>query len=339
MEQVCISGSAKTAKSERKVWNYTIAHDQRVAQRAKELRAALDEWNTKYGGKEASSHDFEWEAHMDCLLAPPQEGNTPSPSRKDEEVTFHSYKGYFKNHKPVEETVTVVRMEHKKFPAKTIFPPEFPTPVVCQEFCDKTARCHLREEGIGDLCKNNSKFGKLVHPVNLKWSAWHKFRTKLPKTQFVHSTRTGTAPEIALAHWGSPDAQMNEDNNGDDEYVSPQEQAREFGDKDAVRFVPAYIFASGKPEWRAIVKEDKTGFPYTKLVKYPSIRPIACRVELRNGYVIPQGRAASSLKITTRADKKRMRAYSAIKKELTAYVGAERAGKMAGQQVAAMATC
>jgi len=234
----------------------------------------------------------------------------------------------------------LIPLERQEFPTKTIFPPEFPVPVVCQEFCDKHSKCHLREEGISDLCKNHNKFGKLVHPVNLKWSAWNEFRTRLPKTLFVHSTRTGTAPEIALANWGAPDAPMYENNNGDgDEYESPQEQAREFGDKDAVRFVPAYIFGPGKPEWRYMTGFDKQGFPYKKMVKYPSIRPIACRVKLQDGYVIPVGKAARSLKITTRADKKRMRAYSAIKKELTQYVGADRAGKMAGQQVAAMATC
>ncbi len=148
-------------------------------------------------------------------------------------------------------------------------------------------------------------------------------------------------PEIALAHWGSPDAVMSDEdsNNSDDEYVSPAQQAHEVGDKHSVRFVPAYIFGRGKPEWRKMAGFDKKGFPFWRWVKYPSIRPIACRVELQNGYVIPAGKAASSLKITTRADKKRMRVYSAIRKELAPYVGAERAAKMAGQQVAAMATC
>ncbi|MDP1548107.1 MAG: hypothetical protein Q8L87_19010, partial [Anaerolineales bacterium] len=313
-----------------------------------------------------SEHNFEWEAELDCLMAPPeqpqessnscyydpryyliappeqpQEERQPSPS-SEKEVTFLSYKSFdFKKRKPIEEVVTVVKMERKEFPEKTIFPPEFPAPVVCQEFCDKTARCHLRQNGIGDLCKSSNKFGKLVHRVDLKWSAWHDFRTRLPKTDMVHSSRThGDVPEVALAHWGSPDAPMNDNGaNGNDEYASPTQQAREFGDRDAVGFVPAFIFGPGKPEWRSIIVSPKNGIPYTKLVKYPSIRAIACKVELRNGYVVPVGKFGSVLKITTRADKKRMRAYTAIKKELTQYVGAERAAKMAGREVAAMATC
>lgn len=342
----------------------TSEHDRRIVQAAKELKAAMSQ-------QTPAPYNFEWEAHMDCLLAPPeqpQEERQPSPS-SEKEVTFTKRKTsgkvisvYFhpmsdpnkainaskaKNNMPVtpkkvvKESGTLVPLEHQKFTTRTIFPPEFPAPVVCQEFCDKTARCHLRQNGIGDLCKSSGKFGKLVHRVNLKWSAWHEFRTRLPKTELVHSTRThGDVPEIALAHWGSPDAQMNDNGaNGNDEYASPAQQAREFGDRDAVGFIPAFIFGPGKPEWRAIIVSPKNGIPYTKLVKYPSIRAIACRVKLQNGYVVPVGKFGSVVKITTRADKKRMRAYSAIRKELTQYVGADRAAKMAGQQVAAMASC
>jgi len=342
-EQICVSGSTEAAVSERKVWNYTNAHDQRVAQRAKELRAALDEWNAKYGGKKNSPKNFEWEAHMDCLMAPPEQPLEAQVPARDEHpgrlVDMYDYvPSGEKMKKVVVGHAELIPLERQEFPTKTIFPPEFPAPVICREFCDKHSKCHLREEGIGDLCKSHDKFGKLVHPVDLKWSAWNEFRNRPPKTEFVHSTRTGTAPEIALAHWGSPDTQMSEDNS-QEEYVSPQEQAHEFGDKDAVRFVPAYIFGPGKPEWRYIVAFSRQGFPHKRMIKYPSIRPIACRVELRNGYVVPAGKAGSSLKITTRADKKRARAFVAIRKELTPYVGAERAGKMAGQQVAAMATC
>lgn len=366
-------GGDRDSCQEPAMWYSTVAHDEHV----KRIVTALDEWNKKYEGKKTFSHDFEWEAHMDCLMAPtaPTPAPTPAPAPAPTHVTAHApapttapapkkqqapvptredHPGRLvevydyvesgdKMKKMLVGHATLIPLERQEFPSKTIFPQEFPTPVVCQEFCDKHSRCHLREEGIGDLCKSNTRFGKLVHKVDPKWSAWHDFRNRLPKTQFVHSTRTGTAPEIALAHWGSPDAQMNEDNNsdgdGDNEYMSPQEQAREIGDKDAIRFIPAFIYGKGKPEWRYMTCFDKQGFPYKKMIKYPSIRPIACKVELKDGYVIPMGKAASSLKITTRADKKRIRAYSAIKKELTQYVGIERAGMMAGQQVAAMATC
>jgi len=339
-EQVCVS-----AASERSMWNYTVSHNDRTAQAAKELKAALKEWDEKYGKKVASSRNFEWEAHMDCLMAPPEQPQEQALTREEHPGRLVEVYDYVpsgdKMKKKVIGHAELIPMVHKDFPSKTIFPPDFPTPVVCAEFCDKTTKCHLRQEGIGDLCKNAGRFGKLVHRVDLKWSAWNEFRNMPPKTEFVHSTIRGTVPEIALAHWGSPDAQMNDSDsaNGNDEYVSPNEQAREYGDKDEVQFIPAFIFASGKPEWRYMVAFDKQGFPYRKWVKYPSIRPVACRVELHNGYVVPTGRAACSVKITTRADKKRMRAYSAIKKELTQYVSAERAGKMAGQQVAAMATC
>jgi hypothetical protein len=267
-----------------------------------------------------------------------QEVSSQSVSSSDEEITFMSYKGFnFKKRQPIEEAVTVVKMDRQVFKSKTIFPPGFPVPVVCKEFCDVHMNCHLRQNGFDDLCKNHDKFGKLVNQVDMKWSAWNDFKNRAPKTVFVRSTRTGTAPEIALAHWGSKDAEMSE--NCGEEYMSPKEQAIEYNDVNSIKFIPAFIFAAGKPVWRHITAFDKQGYPYIKMVKYPSIRAIACKVKLENGQVIPGGRAASSLKITTRADKKRIMAFSAIKKELTQYVSAERTGVMAGQQVAAMVTC
>jgi len=311
-------------------------YNRRFIQAAKELKAAMSP-------QAPAPYNFEWEAHMDTLMAPPEQPQTPT--REEHPGRLIEVYDYVPSGDKIKKRVVghaeLVPMERQEFPSKTTFPQEFPTPVVCREFCDTHSNCHLRQNGFGDLCKQHDRLGKLVHPVDLKWSAWHEFRTRLPKTEMVHSSRThGDVPEIALAHWGSPDAPMDDNGaNGNGEYESPAQQAREFGDRDAVGFVPAFIFGPGKHEWRTIVKEDRAGAPYLKFVKYPSIRPIACKIELRNGYVVPVGKFGSMVKITTRADKKRMRAYSAIKKELTPYVGVERAGKMAGREVAAMATC
>lgn len=359
-------------KEEASASSPTSEHDHRIVQAAKSPQAP-------------APYNFEWEAHMDCLMAPPeqlQEAQIQVPAREDSPGRLIDVYDYITSGDKMKKVVIgkaeLIQLERKEFPTKTIFLPEFPVPVVCQEFCDKHSKCHLREENIGDLCRNSGKFGKLVHEAHLKYpkttiNPWIKspspsrMRDNSKYLGYYEPDRVADAilAKIRVVPWEyraymedelTPrriyvgddnmiqeselnNARRDEDNNGDDEYASPAQQAREFGDRDAVGFIPAFIFGPGKPEWRAIIKEDRTGFPYTKLIKYPSIKAIACKVKMQNGYVVPVGKFGSVVKITTRADKKRMRAFTAIRKELTPYVGVERAGKMAGREVAAMATC
>jgi len=107
--------------------------------------------------------------------------------------------GKFSPAKP-KPAVEVITLERQEFKDKTIYPKGFPVSVMCVEFCEKHSQCNLRGSGFDDLCKNHHKLSKLVHPVDLKWSAWNSFRTRLPKRQFVKSTISVTIPEIALAH-------------------------------------------------------------------------------------------------------------------------------------------
>jgi hypothetical protein len=97
----------------------------------------------------------------------------------------------------------LIALERHEFPTRTIFPQKFPVPIVCSEFCGKAAKCNLRESGFGDLCKYHGKHGKLVMPVDIKWSVRFNYRMDQElkaRTQFAKSAISGTIPEVALAH-------------------------------------------------------------------------------------------------------------------------------------------
>lgn len=103
----------------------------------------------------------------------------------------------------------LIPMEHQEFPSKTIFPEKFPVPIVCSEFCGKVNQCNLRENGFSDLCKHSDKLGKLVMPVDIKWSIrfnLKKYRELKARMQFAKSSISGTIPEIALAHERTEDS-------------------------------------------------------------------------------------------------------------------------------------
>jgi hypothetical protein len=97
----------------------------------------------------------------------------------------------------------LIPLPRQAFPKRTIFPKRFPVPVICSEFCGKVDRCNLSENGFSDLCRYHRKLGKLVMPVNIKWSV--RFNQKKDqelkaRTQFAKSSISGTIPEIALSH-------------------------------------------------------------------------------------------------------------------------------------------
>lgn len=105
-----------------------------------------------------------------------------------------------KKHQPASEVLALPR---QKFQDKTIFPKKFPVPVVCSEFCDKLSKCKVVHTEFEDLCKNHRKTGKLVTPVDIKWSVRFSMKQHAElkaKVQFAKSAISGTIPEIALAH-------------------------------------------------------------------------------------------------------------------------------------------
>lgn len=103
----------------------------------------------------------------------------------------------------------LIPLERRDFPARTVFPRKFPMPVVCSDFCGKDERCNLRENGFSDLCRYRHKLGKLVMPVDLKWSVRFNIRIDQElkaRTQFTKSSISGTIPEIALSHERTEDS-------------------------------------------------------------------------------------------------------------------------------------
>lgn len=97
----------------------------------------------------------------------------------------------------------LISLPRQEFPTRTIFPRKFPEPIVCSEFCGKVERCNLTEKGFSDLCKYHHKLGKLVMPVDIKWSVrfnLKKDQEMKARMQFAKSSISGTIPEIALSH-------------------------------------------------------------------------------------------------------------------------------------------
>jgi len=105
--------------------------------------------------------------------------------------------------------VTLVKMPRFEGKQVTIFPRKFPVPVVCSEFCDKLAKCKVVHTEFEDLCKNHHKTGKLIRPVDIKWSVRFSMKQHAElkaKVQFAKSAISGTIPEIALAHERTEDS-------------------------------------------------------------------------------------------------------------------------------------
>jgi len=172
-----------------------------------------------------------------------------------EEITTTKYEGWdFGRHRPRETRITQVKMDRQEFPVRTIGSPDM-RPLVCREFCDKSKSCKLIENGFPDLCRHRSKHGKLVRPVNLRWSA--KFNRMKDdelkaRTLFARSTISGVIPEIALSHDKTDDPGMHsctvfdtwDDIEGDiEEEAFQREEARmHSGEKSQQGTVPSYIY-------------------------------------------------------------------------------------------------
>ncbi len=194
---------------------------------------------------------------------------------QNEEVIVMNYKG-FKNHKPLEEPVVLVKMPRFEGKNVTIYPKKFPVPVVCLEFCGKVECCNLRENGFSDLCKHHRKLGKLVMPIDLKWSVrfnLNKDKELKARMQFAKSAISGTIPEIALAHERTEDrtfaaysSQQFLDSNDDPEDGSELEYTMDTGmvssDKSQAGFVPSFLY-------RTVYREKKVmlGFESRKVEK------------------------------------------------------------------------
>lgn len=94
-------------------------------------------------------------------------------------------------------------------------------------------------------------------------------------------------------------------------------------------FVPAFIFRPWYSEYRILV-EDANGNPGYQLMTIPTLRPVACKVDLKDGYVVPRGRYVRLSTIKTKADRKRARARAEERRFLAGFVGKERAREMTG---------
>ena len=150
----------------------------------------------------------------------------------------------------------LIAMERKEFPVKTVFPQKFPVPVVCSEYCEKVKRCNLRGSGFEDLCKYHHKLGKLVMPVDIKWSVRFNMQKDLElkeKTMFTKSAISGIIPEIALAHERTEDktfaaysSQQFLDTWDDPQDGCELEYTMDTGmsspDKSQAAFVPSFLY-------------------------------------------------------------------------------------------------
>jgi hypothetical protein len=126
------------------------------------------------------------------------------------------------------KVVTLVSLPRFEGKQVTIFPRKFPVPVVCSEFCGKVDRCNLRENGFNDLCKYHHKLGKLVMPVDFKWSVRYNMKKDhelKARMLFVKSAISGIIPEIALAHERTEDRTFAAYSSQDflDTYDDPEE--------------------------------------------------------------------------------------------------------------------
>ena len=346
-----------------------------AAQACHELKVALT-------NPVANNYDWEWEAELDCLLAPPMEERSPPPSSfptngrtpksawvdpriKEREswklINQDKYPGIERSHwEPPKltpgagwaETVSGKFKPLPPAPAMEAFSlyrvPQKPgfVPTVNRQKGALPDFWINRPSAALAVFRDNSKYlgyydadsVQIAIDEGIRVQKWeYRAYKEDPNTsRFIYVGDDNMIRESELEC-----KTESEDFSPDDLYVSPQQEARERGDRNAVGFVPAFMFGPGKPAWRQVIADgnDRHHSPYLKWVKYPSIRPIGCRVEIRNGYALPVGKVGSITRIKTRADKKRALEFNAIKQELKPFVGVERAGKMAAQQVAAMASC
>ncbi len=163
--------------------------------------------------------------------------------------------------------VTLVKMPRFEGKQVTIFPKKFPVPVVCSEFCGKVENCKLRENGFSDLCKYHHKLGKLVMPVDLKWSVrfnMKKDQELKARMQFAKSAISGIIPEIALAHERTEDSTFAAYSSQEflDTYDDPEdghelEYTMDTGmvspDKSQAGFVPSFIYRTTYREKRILL--------------------------------------------------------------------------------------
>lgn len=193
----------------------------------------------------------------------------------NEEITYMDYRG-FKNHKPIEVPITLVKMPRFQGSQTTIFPRNFPVLIVCSEFCGKSKACHLRENGFGDLCQHHGKFGKLVHRVNAKWSIW--FNKKMDaelkaKMQFAKSSIRGIIPEIALAHertedktfaaYSSMDFLDTWDDPGEDELGYSMDTGMVSSEKSQAGAIHPFMYATVYKDRRMLM-----GFETRRVMKF-----------------------------------------------------------------------
>jgi len=210
---------------------------------------------------------FMCETRIDQLVKEEAESNKLC-SPESEEVTKTAYLGWDSGkHKPIEETVTLVRMPRFQGKVTTRFSKKFPVPIACKDFCSKSATCNLRNQGFTDPCKLGNKLGKLVMPVDPKWSArFNKQKADEIKarTHFAKSSIRGIVPEIALAHertedntHGAYSSQNYLDSNDDPEENGELAYSMDTGmatsEKSQAAAVPSFMYRTTYRDRRSLL--------------------------------------------------------------------------------------
>lgn len=86
-------------------------------------------------------------------------------------------------------------------------------------------------------------------------------------------------------------------------------------------FVPAFIFRQTHRDRKVLVVPDGKDRPYYRWETVPTLKPVGCKVEIRDGYVVPAGKHVKFSTVKTHADKKRARDRGEISRQKRAYYG------------------
>ncbi|MDD5614935.1 MAG: hypothetical protein PHH85_01900 [Candidatus Methanoperedens sp.] len=105
---------------------------------------------------------------------------------------------------------------------------------------------------------------------------------------------------------------------GDEEDMPSPENANMWHDGG---FVPAFIFRSTHRDRKILVVPDGKDKPFYRWETVPTLKPVGCKVELKDGYVVPLGKHVRMSTIKTRADHKRSKDRAELGRQKRAYYG------------------
>lgn len=188
------------------------------------------------------------------------------------------------------------------------------------------------------LTRDRSKFLGYYNPESvigaieegIRVSAWeyraYKEDPETPRRIYVGDD--ANIRESELDHY--KDGGYAEDEDGSPELVTPYDAG--LGPDDDMPdpenadlshtggFIPAFIFRTTYRDHRVLV-EDRNGNPGYRWTAVPTLKPIGCKVDLVDGYVVPRGKYVRLSTIKTRADRKRSRDRAELGRQRRAYTG------------------